>query len=90
VKKAATLERSQIALIQPERGAQLRGVVRETLAVPVGRRIARLDRGAQAQDDRLGRFELVGVSLEPDERLNARVQLRRIEWLDEEIVASPS
>jgi hypothetical protein len=62
VEKAAALERSEIAAIQSERGAQFRGVVGEALTMPVRRGIARFDRGAQAEDHRLRRFELVGVT----------------------------
>ena len=40
-----------------------------------GAGIARLDRGAQAQHHRFRRLELVGVTLEADERPNACAQL---------------
>ena len=61
--------------------------MRQPLAVAVGRGIARLDGRAHAHDDGLGRLEVVGVPLQADERLNARVQLRGVERLDEEVVA---
>ena len=68
---------AEIVVVQAERAAELRRVVGQPLAVAVGRGIARLDGGAQAQDDRFGRLELVGVPLQAHQRLDARVQLRR-------------
>jgi hypothetical protein len=62
--------------------------MRETLAVAIGRRIARLDCGAHAEDHGLGRFKLVGVAFQADERLDPRMQFRGIEGLDEKIVAA--
>ena len=67
VEEAAALERAEVAVVEPERRAQFRRVVREPLTVAVGRRIARLDGGAEAENHRLGRFQLVGVAFQPDE-----------------------
>src|SRR5262245_27196718 len=60
----------------------------KALAVTVGERIARFDGGAEAQDHRLGGLQFVGVALETNERLDARVQFGGVERLDEEVVAA--
>ena len=88
VKKAATFERCEIRFVQSERPTHARGVCREPLAVTLRRRVARFDRRAHAENDRLGGFELVGVALQPDERVDARMELQRIEWLAEKIVGT--
>ena len=47
VKKAAARERRDVVLVEPERPAQRGGVLRETLAMAVGRAVARFDRQAR-------------------------------------------
>ena len=88
VQKAAALERREIRGVESQRPAHARRIRRQPLAVPLRRRVARLDRRAHAEDDRLGRLEIVGVALQPDQRLDAGVELQRIERLAQEIVGS--
>ena len=88
VKKAAALERREVRGVESQRPAHARRIRRQPLAVPLRQRVARLDRRAHAEDDRLGRLEIVGVALQPDQRLDAGVELQRIERLAQEIVGA--
>ena len=88
VEEPAALERGQILGVETERFAEPRRVVGEALAVAVRAGIARFDRRTETEDDRFGRLELVGEAFQPHERLNARVQLRGIERLDQKVVAA--
>src|SRR5262245_57212431 len=82
----AALERGQLFPRQADRGAERPGELREPLAAAVGGGIARVNRQRKTFENRFGRFELVGVALQADERRDSRVQLLVIEWLGEEIV----
>ncbi len=87
MQEPAALERAEIGGVEAERDPKLGRVMRQPLAMPVGRRVARFDGGAKAENHRLRRFEFVGVALQAHERLDARVQLHWIERLVEKFVA---
>src|SRR5436309_3784692 len=75
VQEAAALERGEIAIAKAKRAAERDAVRGEPLAMPARRRIARLDGGAEAENQRLDRLELVRVELQAYERADARAQL---------------
>src|SRR5437867_2422301 len=81
VEETTALERRQIRIVQSKRTAKRRGIRGKPLAMAARTRIARLDSRAKTEENRLGRLEIVGVPFQSDERANAGVQLRRVEWL---------
>lgn len=88
VQEPAAVECGKVCLVEAKRPAESRGVPRQPLAVSSRAGIARLDRRAQSQHHGFGRFELVSVTLEADERPHACAQLSLIVRLCNEIVAS--
>ena len=50
------------------------------------RGIARFDGGAETENHRFGRFELISVALQPHQRSDSRPELHRVERFAEEVV----
>ena len=88
VQEATAIERAKVRFVEAERTAERGRVCRKTLAMSARVRVARFNRRAQSQNHRFRGFELVGISLQTDEGANARVQLRHIEGLADEIVGA--
>ena len=88
VKKTAALERREIPVVESDRTSERDAVRAKTLTVAARERIARFDRRAEPEDHRFRRLEIVGVSLQTNERLHARAQLGDVERLQHEIVGA--
>src|SRR5437016_3946431 len=73
---------------QLEMAAHPRGVLGEALAVAIRAVVASLDRQREADDDRFGGVELVGVPFDAQQRANPRAQFVRVERLRYEIVGA--
>jgi len=54
----------------------------------VGPEIARLHHHREAENHRVGRFEVVGIALDAYERAHARAELVRVERLADEVVCA--
>jgi hypothetical protein len=88
VEKRAAMERVELVLIQLQMPAEHRGVVGQTLAVPLGARIAGFDDPPEREEERFSGLEIVGQPLEPHQRTDTRLQLLGIDRLVEEVVGA--
>ena len=88
VDKAAAIKRVEIRPFEIQVLAQRDRVLGQALAMTLGARIARLDDAPQREEERLGRLQIVGETLQPHQRTDARVQLLGIDRLVEKVVGA--
>src|SRR5439155_3654704 len=85
---AAAIERVQRPLRQPDLLADVSRSLGDSMGVPLGIRVLRLDRGREREDHLVGAVQVVVKRLQPQRRADTRHELDAVDRLAHEVVGA--